>query len=147
METVDTMAKYIYQESSRTFEKIPKYIYQRRNGWFEIRKKIGGVLVYWGSFPTLEEAKQYRKYYMSKNWEVNPCFKRDRYISFENGCYQVIKIIDGVKNYFGSFHNYNDAKHERDICMACNWDFNLIVEYDDSDSNYCWLGQPIDVEC
>ena len=139
------MVKYIYQPTSKTFEKIPKYIYQRRNGWFEIRKRVGGVLLYWGSFPTLEEARLYRAFYIGKNWMVNPCFKANRYIIFENGHYHIIKIINGKKNYFGSFDNYEDAKHERDICIACDWDFNRIVEFDDSD--YTWLGQPIEIEC
>ena len=73
--------KYIYNTKTRTFEKLPKYIYQRRNGWFEIRKRIGGILLYWGSFPTLEEALLFRAYYIGKNWEVNPHFKNR-----ENGC-------------------------------------------------------------
>ena len=47
--------KIIYYDGK--FTEIPSYIYQNKNGCFEIRKRIGGVLLYWGSFPTLEEAK------------------------------------------------------------------------------------------
>ena len=78
------MTKYIYHNRTRTFEKLPKYIYQRKNGWFEIRKRIGGVLLYWGSFPTLEEAQLHKAYYLGKKWQVNPTLKAKRHIVKRN---------------------------------------------------------------
>lgn len=125
------MSKYIYQNRTKTFEKLPKYIYQRRNGWFEIRKRIGGVLIYWGSFPTLEEAKLHKAYYLGKNWEVNPSFKAKRYIVKRKNNYSVLKKIDGKTVSYGTFNTIEDAMYERDICVVCEWDFDRIVEWED----------------
>lgn len=121
--------KYIYYNGR--FTELPSYIYRRKNGRFEIRKRIGGVLLYWGSFPTLEEAKLYRAYYMGKNWMVNPHFLNKRYIWRRGDTFLVAKIINGQKNYYGTFHNLDAAKNERDICMACDWDMDAIVEFGD----------------
>jgi len=125
------MSKYIYQNRTRTFEKLPEYIYQRRNGWFEIRKRVGGVLIYWGSFPTLEEAKLHKAYYLGKNWEVNPLFKAKRYIVKRNNNYSILKKIDGKTVSFGTFNTIEDAMYERDICVVCDWDYDLICEWED----------------
>lgn len=125
------MTKYIYQNRTRTFEKLPEYIYQRRNGWFEIRKRIGGVLLYWGSFPTLEEAQLHKAYYLGKHWEVNPTFKAKRHITQRNGKFIVLKRIDGKMVSFGTFKSLESAIHERNICESCEWDFDRIVEYED----------------
>lgn len=125
------MTKYIYRNKTRTFEKLPKYIYQRRNGWFEIRKRIGGVLLYWGSFPTLEEAILHKAYYLGKNWQVNPSFKNMRNIIQRDDKYMVLKKIDGKTVSFGTFNNLKDAIHERDVCTVCDWNYDLICEWED----------------
>ena len=125
------MSKYIYQNRTKTFEKLPKYIYQRKNGWFEIRKRIGDVLLYWGSFPTLEEAQLHKAYYIGKKWKVDPSFKSKRHIIKRNNKYVVSKTIDGKAVSYGTFDNLEDAMHERDVCLACNWDYNLICEWED----------------
>ena len=110
-----------------------RYIYKNKNGKYEIRKRIGGVLLYWGSFNTLEEAKLYRAYYMGKKWMVNPHFRNrdNRYICEQEGSYIVRKRISGVLNYFGTFKDLQKARDERDKCIACNWDLEQIVEFGD----------------
>ena len=125
------MTKYIYRPRTRTFEKLPKYIYQRRNGWFEIRKRIGEVLVYWGSFPTLEEAILHKAYYLGKHWKVNPVFKAKRNIIKRKGKYLVLKRIDGKTVSYGTFNDLKEAIHERNICESCDWDYDLICEWED----------------
>ena len=125
------MVKYIYQESTRTFVKLPSYIYQRNNGMFEIRKRIGGTLLYWGSFSTLEEAKLYRAYYIGKKWLVNPSFRKDKYIFPQGTGFVIVKVTNGQRDYFGFFHDIQSARVERDICVACEWDFDRIVEFDE----------------
>ena len=124
--------KIIYYDGK--FTELPRYIYQRKNGCFEIRKRIGEVLLYWGSFPTLEEAKLYRAYYIGKNWEVNPHFKNreKRYIVEQDGLFIVRKRINNKLTNFAFLNNLEDAKNERDICIACNWDLDAIVEFGDS---------------
>ena len=76
------------------------------------------------------------------NWNVNPSFRGRQYIIKAKGGYFVAKIINGKREYFGFFKNFKEAEHERDICLACNWDINRIVEFDEYD--YCWLDQPIE---
>lgn len=125
------MTKYVYRSNTRTFEKLPKYIYQRRNGWFEIRKRIGGVLLYWGSFPTLEEALLYRAYYIGKDWKVNPRFKANKHIVHRNNHYMIVKEQNGKRECYGTFRDITTARQERDVCVACNWDYNEIVEFED----------------
>lgn len=125
------MTKYIYRSRTRTFEKLPKYIYQRQNGWYEIRKRIGGTLLYWGSFPTLEEAELHRAYYIGKNWSVNPSFKANKHILRRNNHFMIIKQKDGVRDCYGTFNDLDSARYERDVCVACDWDYNKIVEWED----------------
>ena len=125
------MTKYIYRSRTRTFEKLPKYIYQRRNGWYEIRKRIGGTLIYWGSFPTLEEAELHRAYYIGKKWKVNPSFKANKHILRRNNHYMIMKQKDGVRDCYGTFNDLDSARYERDVCVACDWDYNKIVEWED----------------
>lgn len=125
------MTKYVYRNRTQTFEKLPKYIYQRKNGWFEIRKRIGGVLLYWGSFPTLEEAELHRAYYIGKKWRVNPTFKANKHIVKRKNNYMVMKQQNGVMECFGTFKDIKSARHERDVCVACDWDYDRIVEFED----------------
>lgn len=127
------MVRYVYQKTTNTFEKLPKYIYQTNNGSFEIRKRIGGVLLYWGVFSTLEEAKLYRAYYVGKKWMISPIpkCKETQYIRRQGDAFIIVKTINGHQDYFGTFSNLEDAKVERDICVACNWDFDKIVEFDE----------------
>lgn len=118
--------KYIYYNG--IFTELPSYIYPNKKGRFEIRKKIGGHLLYFGTFSTLEEAKLYRVFYMGKNWNVNPSFKANRYIEKRGQKFLIVKYINGHREFFGTFDNIEEARRERDICSACNWDYDLIVE-------------------
>ena len=127
------MTKYAYDSRTRTFEKLSnyQYIYQRSNGWFEIRKRIGGVLVYWGSFPTLNEALLYRAYYIGMNWNVNPAFKENRYITRKKDKYIIMKEHNGIRQSYGVFNDLESARHERDVCLSCDWDYDRICEWVD----------------
>ena len=125
------MTKYIYKSKTRTFEKMPAYIYQRQNGWYEIRKRVGGHLLYWGSYPTLEEAMLHRAYYIGKKWDVTPAFKAKRHIIEKGNRYIILKKVGDHNISYGTFTNLHDAMRERDICVACNWDFDEIVEWED----------------
>lgn len=111
-----------------------KYIYKNKKGLYEIRKWLGGRLLYWGSFKTLEEAKLYLAYYIGKKWRVNPHFRNreSRYIVEQNGSFLVRKRQNGRLVCFGTFNNFDDAKTERDVCEACNWDMDCIVEFGDT---------------
>lgn len=51
-----------------------RYYYKRPFSWF-IQKKIDGVLVYFGSVPTEEIAKQVVELCIACNWDLNTCFE------------------------------------------------------------------------
>jgi len=118
--------KYIYYKG--IFAEVPSYIYPNKKGRFEIRKRIGEVVLYWGTYATLEEAKLWRAYYIGKNWDVNPSFKANEYIRKQRDKFLIIKNLNGKQEYFGSFDDLETARRERDICRDCNWDYDLIVE-------------------
>ena len=126
------MTRYI--DYNGEFIELPRYIYRnKRTGRFEIRKGINGHLLYYGSFTTLEEARLYLAYYMGKHWRVNPHFLRSRYIYQRGDGSFCIKKKDenGRLDYFGTFSSFEDARRERDICVACDWDVECIVEFGD----------------
>lgn len=111
---------------------MPKYIYQRKNGWFEIRKRVGGTLLYWGSFPTLEEAVRHRDYYARKKWKVTPSFKANRHIVRKNDhTFMIMKQTGKVRDCYGTFDDIHTARRERDICLECDWDFDAIANWVD----------------
>ena len=64
---------------------------------------------------------------------VDPHFKANRNIvrNNANGHYMVIKQTDGVRDCYGTFKDLESARHERDVCVACGWDYNRIVEWED----------------
>lgn len=125
------MVKYAYNRTTKSFEKLPRYIYQRNNGWYEIRKRIGGALVYWGSYPTLEEAKLHLAYYQGMHWKTRPVYRANRHISQRGNTYIVVKNINNERVSFGTFKSLEEARKERDICIACDWEFDRIVEWED----------------
>ena len=43
----------------------------------------------------------------------------------------IIKQNNGVRDYYGVFNDLKSARHERDVCLACDWDYNLICEWED----------------
>ena len=42
-----------------------------------------------------------------------------------------MKSQNGVTSYYGTFKDLKTARHERDVCVACEWDFDRIVEFED----------------
>jgi len=123
--------KYAYNRLTKSFEKLPKYIYQRSNGWYEIRKRIGGTLLYWGSYPTIEEAKLHLAYYEGMEWKTSPAHRANRHISQRGNSYTVVKSINNERISYGTFKTLEEARKERDICVKCQWNYDLICEWVD----------------
>lgn len=105
-----------------------KYIYLTNNSKYELRKRVNGKLTYFGVFNTLDDAKRYREYCMRYDWNVDPYYPKMKYITRQDGRYYIVKTINGKKELFGSFDNLEDAIFERDLCVSCDWDMDLLVE-------------------
>lgn len=175
-----------------------KYIHYRENyGAYELIKNIDGHNEYFGRYPTLEDAKKWRDYFIANNWDINQrligtvnkniYFKNNKYliikhingkdyyfgtyhtieeaekrvkeirkkgwekiikdnerlisttvsniIELPNGKYEIIKHIDGVRETFGVFEDYNDAENEVKLLRKSNWDYDALCESIDETIN------------
>ena len=50
------------------------------------------------------------------------------HIKKQNGKYLLNKTIDGKIESFGVFNTLEEAQKEREWCIKCNWDWDIIVE-------------------
>lgn len=91
---------------------------------------------YYGSYNTRGEAKEAVGFFEAHNWDRKYVeYKKygthsiNRYIT-RNKCgnYFIQKYIDGKTQSFGTYKSLEEAKQERDLCIKCNWDWDLIVE-------------------
>jgi viroplasmin and RNaseH domain-containing protein len=85
----------------------------------------------YGSFDTEEEARNYldklREEGVIQEKKLGRPFSnpKDRYIrKTEAGTYSIQKHINGVKCYFGTYHNLQDAREERDYLESIDWDYD-----------------------
>lgn len=115
-----------------------KYITQNKKGHYLVGKHIKGKTHYYGFFQTLEEAKEYRDFIVSKGWSSNHKFHKPlRNIKKTiHGTYQVYKMINGVNSYFGSYNSLEEAIHVRELVEKYNGDWDLIVEHDFKEYHY-----------
>lgn len=89
--------------------------------WIKEEKKM----VFFGAFPTLQEAITYRDYLIDNNWDTSLIHKPPlRYIHFHKGKYSVEPVVDNKRVYVGRFNTLEDALYERDKFLEadCCWD-------------------------
>ena len=98
--------------------------------YFPVYKCVDGRSRFFGQGRTLIEALMIRDWCIANNWEkrYSKHSTGEKYICIVNGDYRVAKHIDGVCENFGSFKNLEEAIKERDLCIACNWDWDEICE-------------------
>lgn len=110
-----------------------KFIYKNQSGNYTIYHKVLDVTKHFGTFRDLEEAMEFRDYCVSHDWNVKPHRTNNykdlpKYISKCYDNYHIQKIVDGEIELFGTFDNIEEAIVERDKCIRCNWNWDLIVE-------------------
>ena len=113
-----------------------KHIHKSSRG-FDVVNRIGGELINFGSFETLDEAISYRDELEENNWEVKPIFEEaieEKYDEFiylkEDGRYYLKNEINGEIRLFGIFDNPLDAIAARLDCMRNNWELTYVLEED-----------------
>ncbi len=106
------------------------------NGYFRVKKQIGGKNRVFGSFENVENAHRLRELLIRNDWNKSNIpqeflndhanSKREEkfgeYIRFNYNYYRVQKTIDGEERNFGSFKQGKNAVHLRNLLIANDWD-------------------------
>lgn len=123
-----------------------KYIYRTAQGVYQIVKLINKKQVYFGTYPSLKSAIEKRDYLIKHNWPRDGFkrydktrrkkynntqkYKEDYCISKVNNAWEIRRKDPetGKLLYYGRFKNIEDARHERDLLIKCNWDLDTLCD-------------------
>ena len=110
---------------------LPHY-YIKHNGKYDVKKRLNGKTVHFGRYDTEEEAKERVEFLKKHNWDEQYIQKRIYpttyiYKTLSNN-YTVTKYLNGKKETFGTFKDLQDAINERNHCIECDWDWELICQ-------------------
>ena len=108
----------------------------KKGNKYEIYKTINGRKKYYGSFDTLKEAQKRRDELIVDNWgysfeEFPPqgrTPKYGKYITFHNGRFKVLKLLNGQQRFIGAFNTVDEAKKLRDFLIDNNWDLTKVPQ-------------------
>ena len=121
------------------------FITRLPSGKYSVIKQGKGTKESYGTFDTLSEAEYQVRLCKRFNWDkrLKP-FDCMKHIWLRKDAktttYRIVREEDGKLVFYGTFHNLDDAKFERDILLACNWDIELACEYDEREDNTTiWL--------
>lgn len=109
----------------------PKY-YSYGNGKYNIYRVVNGKSKFYGSFDTADEADDMVNELKNVGWNVdclpvefqNKLSRKPKYYSFvkNENAFQVQKVIDGKKVYFGYYKTEEEAKARVEELKNNNWD-------------------------
>ena len=123
-----------------------KYIYRTAQGTYQINKLLNNKTVYFGTYPSLKRAREKRDYLIEHNWPRDGFKRYDKtrrkkynnthkykedYAICKVGKVWEIRRKDpetGKLLYYGRFKNIEDARHERDLLIKCNWDLEALCD-------------------
>lgn len=119
-----------------------KYI-SPRGDKYVIYKRIPSLnkRIYFGTFETLHEAREYRDFLEEHDWDTKyikrkrdkhaPPGEDTKYITFYkcNQKWVVNYYRDGKHYYFGCFDSFEEAREERDFWESIDWNLDLIDLY------------------
>ena len=117
-----------------------RLIHKTKGGKYFLIKKIKGKHYNFGTYPSLEEAKQYRDYFESKGW-INCLDERlkystsknpNRYISKRKGSYVILKKVNRVTCFFGTYKTLEKARRIRDYFERTGWNLNERLWFSDT---------------
>ncbi|MBQ6220119.1 MAG: hypothetical protein IJH63_10280 [Methanobrevibacter sp.] len=112
------------------------------NGKYRIYKNIDYKEYYFGSFDSLEEATN-RLFMLRREGWRNVLNDNTRLqetttkniIKLPNGKYEIVKTINGIKETYGVFDDYETAVAEVKLLRKCNWDYDALCEGIDETSD------------
>ena len=121
-----------FQDDVKDYEDT-RFITKKGNK-YEIYKSVNGRKKYYGSFSTLKEAQKRRDELIADNWgysleELSPqgrTSKYGKYITFHNGYYKVLKLLDSQQRFIGAFNTADEAKKLRDFLIDNKWDLTKV---------------------
>jgi len=106
------------------------------NNLYKVNKLVDGKQRYFGSFKEKSNAIRLRDLLMENNWDESNIperffsdyegyKKRNRYgknIALINKYFKVYNLIEGKRQYYGSFINVENARRLRDLLIENKWD-------------------------
>lgn len=111
---------------TRTTPKLPKNII-RRGKRYRIRRQTANKVEYYGSFITLEEAKNALDLLIKNNWNIEPCeYMGLLYIVQDKKGWKIQKFINGKLKHIKYFENLDDAIKVRDKLVKFDWDLDYL---------------------
>ena len=99
--------------------------------YFRVQKRCNGNSRFYGQGRTLIEALMIRDYGIANDWKPFPTYNsktQEPYIHVNRKSYSIVKQINGKLEYFGTFDKLEDAIKERDLLIACDWDWERLCE-------------------
>lgn len=101
-----------------------RHIHKNGNKYY-IYKKSKDDIEYFGTFSSLEEAKQERNRLIENNWVLNSSEnieKISEYVYFDGEFYSIKREIDGQKRIYGVYRNKNQAISDEKSLIRYDWD-------------------------
>ena len=95
--------------------------------YYHIKKRVDGKQTFYGSFKTLEEAKERKKFLLEQDWDLKYAKKQkkkhvnEKYITFNNPYYIVQKYINGKSKTYGHYKTLDEAVKVRDYYISVDW--------------------------
>lgn len=114
-----------------------KYIYfDKRNGTYVITKRVMNKPYNFGSYKSLEDAKQARNYFENNGWgkcldeRLKFSYKQPEYLVWikSKKVWQIRKKINGKLVIFGQFKRIEDAEDEVKLLKKWNWNIQDICD-------------------
>ena len=92
---------------------------------YNIRKWDGEKMVFYGTFHSLKEAREYRDFLIDNDWDISLKHGQPlKYVYHIRGKYEVFPIVDNKRIYVGRFNTLEDAIYERDRFLEAGCDFD-----------------------
>ena len=114
----------VYPFKNRNKSSGEKYIHYRKNlDVYEIIKNINGQNEYFGRYHTLEEAIQWRDYFIKNDWNINQRLigSTNKNIKYAKGKWRIYKVIDYHEYYFGSYNTLEEAEERLKEIRCKGW--------------------------
>lgn len=122
-----TLDQLISITRTRTTPKLPKHISRCGTRYRIIRRITANESEYYGSFITLEEAKNVLDLLIKNNWNLEPCeYMGLMYIVQDKKGWKIQKFINGKLKHIKYFENLNDAIKVRDKLVKFDWDLDYL---------------------
>lgn len=122
--------------------------YDKSSNKYRVSKCINGKTYNFGTYTTIEEAREKVKELMSNHWEGKDASHNDYYRYIELGKrskwkYIVHKFLDDGFEFKEFYNDLREALNDRDFFEECNWDLDAMSDnYDTRGNKYVDIELP-----